>query len=152
MYKAITIIFIACFLLYLPFSRTPDVFDSIKTQGVVVNLLDSATRQPKALVRYTANDKKVYTFDPSYLFLHYETGEKVPVRYEESHPQKAAVGRVWGYWLSWKELLSCVVIYVLLFQLSLTMVKNPAPESEKEQDRYDNRLYKKRPKYDGNTF
>ncbi|WP_447642264.1 MULTISPECIES: DUF3592 domain-containing protein [Chitinophagaceae] len=152
MYKSITIIFIACFLVYLPFSRTPDVFDSVKTEGVGVDQLDSISGKQKVFIQYTTNDKKTYTFDPSYLFLQYKVGEKVPVLYEESHPQKAAVDRIWGYWVSWKEILSSLVIYFLLFQLSLAMVKNPAPESEKEQEEYNNRPYKKRSKYDGNTF
>lgn len=151
-YKAITIIFLTCFFVYLPFSRTPDVFDSVKTDGIVVSHLDSVTQKEKVMVQFASNDKKVHYFDPSYLFTKYNVGEKVVVRYEESKPSKAAVDRVWGYWASWKEILGCVVIYFLLFQLSLTMVKNPAPESEEEQRRYNNRAYKKRPKYDGNTF
>ncbi|PZP42296.1 MAG: hypothetical protein DI598_17090 [Pseudopedobacter saltans] len=139
-------------MVYLPFSRIPDVFDSVKADGVVVNHLDSISGKNKPFVQYTSNDKKVHFFDPSYLFLQYKEGEKVAVIYEESHPDKAAVDRIWGYWVSWKEILSCVVIYFLLFQLSLAMTKNPAPESEKEQEEYNNRPYKKRTKYNGNTF
>ena len=150
MYKAITILFIACFLVYLPFSRTPDVFDSVKTEGIGVGRLDPASGKPQVFIRYTVSDRKNYTFDPSYLFLQYKVGEKVPVLYEESHPQKAAVDRVWGYWVSWKEILSSLLVYFLLFQLSLAMVKNPAPETEKEQEEYANRP--KGPKYNGNTF
>lgn len=152
MYKAITIIFVTCFLLYLPFSRIPDAFDSVKADGIGVNMLDSATHSQKVFIQYTTNDKKVFNFDPSYLFLKYGVGEKVTVIYEESHPKKAAVAHVWGYWVRWQEILSCIVIYFLLFQLSLTMVKNPAPESVKEQEEYNNRPYKKRSKYGSNTF
>lgn len=151
MYKAITIIFIACFLVYLPFSRIPDVFDSVKADGVAIQKLDSATQKEKVFIQYTSNEKKTYTFDPSYVFLQYKVGEKVPVIYEESNPEKAAVDRVWGYWICWKELLGSLVIYFLLFQLSLAMVKNPVPESKEEQEAYS-RSKRKRPKYDGNTF
>lgn len=152
MYKSATIIFLACFLVYLPFSRTPDAFDKVNTDGIAIDHLDSVSNTNKVFIQYISKDKKTHFFDPSYLFLRYKVGEKVPVIYEESNPDKAAVDRVWGYWVSWKEILSCIVIYFLLLQLSLAMTKNPAPESEKEQEAYHNRPYKKRTKYDGNTF
>ena len=152
MYKAITIIFLACFLVYLPFSRVPDVFDSVRTDGVAFEKLDSASQTNKIFIRYATLGKKEFSFDPSYLFTKYKVGEKVPVIYEESKPSIASVDRIWGYWISWKEILSCVVIYFLLFQLSLAMTNNPVPESVEERERYENRANKKRTKYDGNTF
>ena len=55
-------------------------------------------------------------------------GEQVAIIYEASQPQKAALYRIWGYWLRWGEILASLVLLIGLFQISKAITNNPTPE------------------------
>lgn len=79
---------------------------------------------------------KQYAVKANYLFHEYHPGEKLSVIVSHEHPERAAVYRFWGYWITWEELLASVVIAVLLFQVAVSITRNPTPEAVLEQMEY----------------
>lgn len=79
---------------------------------------------------------KQYAVKANYLFQEYHHGEKLSVIVSHEHPERAAVYRFWGYWITWEELLASVVIAVLLFQVAVSITRNPTPEAVLEQMEY----------------
>lgn len=152
MYKTVLILFLVCFACYLPFSRRPDFVDGKYTDGVVVDSLDVKTNQHFPRVKYVYSLHQYQTFDPAYVLNKYTTGQKVKVIYEDAHPEKASVYRMWGYWVRWKEILACVVIYILLLQLSIAITSNPSQERLDDIEREEKEPKIRKPRYDGNTF
>ena len=96
---------------------------------------DSSTGkiQPFASFLY---DKKIYSVNASYLFRNFTEGQRVPLIYETSQPNKAAVYSWWGYWITWGETLFSTILLVLFYQVAVAITKNPSPESLIEQLEY----------------
>lgn len=94
--------------------------------------MDSASGRniPKA-VFHTGYQE--YAVDARYVFRNLKNGDKVEVIYETEHPERAAVYRFWGYWLTWGELIATVVIYLALFQIALSVTSNPTAAALVEQ-------------------
>jgi len=80
--------------------------------------------------------KEPYTVDARYPLRHLEEGDQVEVIYELSQPQKAAVYSWWGYWISIGELIASVVLYIVLFQVAVSINRNPSKEALEEQLNY----------------
>ena len=80
MIKSAIILFITCFLIYLPFSREPDYFDSETTPAYIVQRGDKivAVYNEFGKPYILALDKQVYGS---------KIGQRVEVRYELSHPE-----------------------------------------------------------------
>lgn len=132
MYKSITILYLVCFGCYLFFTRQPDYLDGEKSPAVIQWLQDSTSgmKIPKAVFKETG---KEYAIDARYFLREWKQGEKTEVIYETEHPEKAAVYAFWGYWMSWGEVLATVLMYLALFQIALSLTKNPTPEALLEQ-------------------
>ncbi|ANI88913.1 hypothetical protein A9P82_06155 [Arachidicoccus ginsenosidimutans] len=138
MIKFLFIFFIIIFGLYVLFSRKPDFFDGETTTATIHFLKDSTQKvQPYAV--FSLDGKDTFRAKANYLFRSFQEHEKVTVIYENSNPQNAAVYSWWGYWISWKELLACIIGYFVLFQAAKSIVNNPSPEAVKELEDYANK-------------
>lgn len=135
MNKTVVIVYLVIFATYILFTRTPDYFDSASINATVHYAKDSTgTTIPFAFYNHNGQNLKT---DARYLFRDYRDGEECTVRYATDQPQKAAVYSVWGYWISWQELVGSVVLAVVLFQIAKAVTSNPTPEgllSELEQE------------------
>ncbi len=132
MFKSIFILYVVCFGCYLVFTRQPDYFDGEKTPAVIHWLKDSISgmKIPQAVYN---DGKKQYSIDARYFLHNFSEGEPVTVIYESGTPEKAAVYRFWGYWITWGELIATVLIYIALFQVAVSVTKNPTAEALIEQ-------------------
>jgi len=124
--KSVLLLFIACFICYLPFSRTPDYFDSditpalieARNTGVVAVFLESGKQYQVAL------DPLVYQS---------KIGSRIEIRYELSAPQHAKLNQVIGYWLEPKEILGAFFILIVLLIAAYATTHRPDAASLKEQ-------------------
>lgn len=132
MYKSITILYLVCFGCYIFFTRQPDYLDGEKSPALIQWLPDSTAgiKIPKAVFHEAG---KEYAVDARYFLREWKPGERTEVIYETEHPEKGAVYAFWGYWMSWGELLATILIYLALFQIALSLTKNPTPEALLEQ-------------------
>ena len=126
MIKSVLILFIACFICYLPFSRTPDYFDSditpalieVRNSGVVAVFQESGKQYQVAL------DSLIYQS---------KIGSRIEIRYELSAPQHAKLNQVIGYWLEPKEVLGAFFILIVLLIAAYATTHRPDAASLKEQ-------------------
>jgi len=132
LFKTVSILYIICFGSYVLFCRQPDFFDGEKSPAVIHWQTDSSsgTKIPQALY---SDGKKQYAIDARYFLRDLKEGEKWEVIYESATPEKAAVYAFWGYWITWGELIISVVFYLALFQIAVSVTKNPTAESLVEQ-------------------
>jgi hypothetical protein len=77
---------------YLPFSRTPDYFDSDITPALIVARAGGVV----AVFKESGKQYQV-VLDPS--IYQSKVGSRIEVRYELSAPQHAKLNQVLGYWL-----------------------------------------------------
>ncbi|MDP1843003.1 MAG: hypothetical protein Q8K64_06235 [Sediminibacterium sp.] len=144
MYKSLFSLYLLIFCCYLLFTRIPDFFDGEKYPATIVFSRDSLSSSLKANALYSIGMNQ-YSINAEYPFIKYNKGEQIQVIVEHEHPEKAAVYRFWGYWISWEELLVSVIAAVLLFQVALSITNNPTPEALLEQLSYKE---EKKTKYD----
>lgn len=139
MNKALVLIFIVVFGLYVPFSRRPDYFDGLKIPATIHFKFDSSSRQgtEKPFAEFTINGQKQYSIPAGYIFRSYNEGDKVEVIYENAQPEQGRIYSWWGYWITWKEILFCLVGYFVLFQAAKSIVNAPAAEAIKELEDYE---------------
>ncbi len=132
LFRSVLILYLVCFGCYILFTRQPDYFDGEKSPAVIHWLKDSASglRIPQAVY---SDGKKEHRIDARYFLRELSEGERVEVIYESALPEKAAVYRFWGYWMTWGELLATILIYIILFQVAVNVTKNPSAESLIEQ-------------------
>jgi hypothetical protein len=129
MIKSAIILFITCFLIYLPFSREPDYFDSETTPAYIVQRGDKivAVYNEFGKPYILALDKQVYGS---------KIGQRVEVRYELSHPEKAVINMAWGYWFIVKEIAWSFGIFALLLGMAFATTNQPHPDALAEQLKY----------------
>ena len=144
MYKFISIIYFVIFSFYVLFSRQPDYFDSEFAPATIHFVKDSASQKQLAKASFTVG-KASYQVEVDYLFRNYQAGEKVEVIYELSNPKKAALYAFWGYWLTLGELIASIIMWFVLFQITVSITNNPTPKALLEQLQY---IPKKKTKYD----
>ncbi len=129
MIKSSIILFVVCFLIYLPYSRVPDYVDSetapatIVAQGDAVAALYTEFGKPYVLKL----DKQLYAN---------KIGQQTEVIYELSHPEKAAINQIWGYWLIGKELAWSFGIFAALLGVAYATTHKPHPDALAEQLNY----------------
>ena len=136
MNKSLFLIFIIVFGLYVPFSRSPDFFDGLKTPAVIHYKVDSSTKTKQPFADFTLDGQKQYSVPGSYLFRSLSEDEKVEVIYENARPEEGRIYSWWGYWITWKEVLFCLIGYIVLFQAAKSIVSAPAPEAMDELKEY----------------
>jgi hypothetical protein len=124
--KSVLILFLACFICYLPFSRTPDYFDSDITPALIEAKNGSifAVFQESGKKYQVALDSSVYQS---------KIGSRIEIRYELSAPQHAKLNQVIGYWLEPKEILAAFLILIVLLIAAYATTHRPDAVSLKEQ-------------------
>ena len=129
MIKSVLILFLACFICYLPFSRTPDYFDSDITPALIEAKNGSifAVFQESGKKYQVALDSSVYQS---------KIGSRIEIRYELSAPQHAKLNQVIGYWLEPKEILAAFLILIVLLIAAYATTHRPDAASLKEQIEY----------------
>ncbi|TAF52838.1 MAG: hypothetical protein EAZ62_05490 [Sphingobacteriia bacterium] len=135
MYKGLIFLYLVIFGCYILFTRQPDYFDGEKLPASIVLRAQKRGEAPLAFARYEFNGQH-YLLDTRYWGKDFEAGQKLTVILEKEHPKKAAVYGFWGYWLSGAELLWSMVAGVLLFQVAVSITRNPTPEALIEQLEY----------------
>lgn len=144
MFKAVTILYLVCFGTYILLTRQPDYFDGEKSPATIHWMADKASGMKIPTAVFEEGGKQ-YAIDARYFLREWKEGDQAVVIYEVDRPEKAAVYLFWGYWLSWGELIATVFIYIALFQIAVSVTRNPTAESLIEQ--LDFKEEKKR-KYD----
>ena len=111
---------------YLPFSRTPDYFDSDITPALIEAKNDSvfAVFQESGKQYYVALDPSTYQS---------KIGSRIEIRYELSAPQDAKINQVIGYWLEPKEVIGAFCILIVLLIAAYATTYRPDAASLKEQ-------------------
>lgn len=127
MFKTILPFYIICFALYIFFSRQPDYLDGEFATGTIHYIKDS-TQKTVAKVFFTV-DKTTYNANASYPLRQLKEKESVPVIYDSANPANAALYKLWGYWLQWKELLASILIPVVLYYAATAITSNATPET-----------------------
>jgi hypothetical protein len=116
---------------YLPFSRTPDYFDSDITPA----LIEARAGGVVAVFKESGKQYQV-VLDPS--IYQSKVGSRIEVRYELSAPQHAKLNQVIGYWLEPKEILGAVCILIILLIAAYATTHRPDAASLKEQIEFKN--------------
>jgi hypothetical protein len=111
---------------FLPFSRTPDYFDSDITPALIEAKNDSvfAVFQESGKQYYVALDISTYQS---------KIGSRIEIRYELSAPQHAKINQVIGYWLEPKEVIGAFCILIVLLIAAYATTHRPDAASLKEQ-------------------
>ena len=126
MIKSVLILFFFCFLSYLPFSRTPDYFDSVTTPA----LIEAKNGKVQAVFQEAGKQYQVVLDPSSYQS---KIGTRIEIRYELSAPQHAKINQAIGYWLDPKEVLGAVCILIVLLIAAYATTHRPDAASLKEQ-------------------
>ena len=126
MIKSVLILFIACFLVYLPFSRTPDYFDSVTSPALIV----ANTAGVSAVFQEDGKQYEV-ALDPA--IYQSKIGSRIEIRYELSAPEYAKLNQAMGYWLEPKEIFGAVCILMVLLIAAYATTHRPDAASLKEQ-------------------
>lgn len=144
MFKSIFFLYLIIFGCYIVFTRVPDYFDGEKYPASIELKKDGATGLMKPMAVYQIAGK-YYSINAAYPLLSYSADEKVEVIVEHEHIERGAVYRFWGYWITWGELAMSIIMAIALFQVAVSITKNPSPESLMEQLSYKE---EKKTKYD----
>ena len=126
MIKSVLILFFFCCLSYLPFSRTPDYFDSVTTPA----LIEAKNGKVQAVFQEAGKQYQVVLDPSSYQS---KIGTRIEIRYELSAPQHAKINQAIGYWLEPKEVLGAVCILIVLLIAAYATTHRPDAASLKEQ-------------------
>lgn len=129
MIKSAIILFLSLFFVYLPFSRTPDYFDSEITPALIEQ------RGDMVVASFTEEGKKYLLKLPTKAFMS-KIGQRVEIRYELNQPEHAKINQAWGYWWVPTELAFALGIFVVLMGVAYATTHRPDPASLQEQLEY----------------
>jgi len=113
-------------MVYLPFSRTPDYFDSDITPALIEAKSDSVFAVFK-------ESGKTYRVQLDQKRFQSSIGSRIEIRYELSVPEHAKVNQIIGYWLEPKELIGAILILLVLLIAAYATTHQPDAASLKEQ-------------------
>jgi len=130
MIKSAILLFLTCFLLYLPFSRVPDYFDSETAPGIIIK--ETAGSRTKIMAVYSEYGKE-YKLELDSTEYASKIGKKVELIYELSNPQKAVENKLWGYWLIPIELAWSFGGFAALLAIAYATTHKPHPSAIAEQ-------------------
>jgi hypothetical protein len=134
--KSAIILFVVCFLLYLPFSRQPDYFDSETAPAIIkLNL--------GILVAEYSEYGKYYSIKVDSIKYHNRIGDRVQVIYELREPAHASIYNPWGYWFIPVELAWSIGIFTVLLGVAYATTHRPHPNAIAEQLKVDDAPKKK---------
>ena len=126
MIKSSIILFLSLFFVYLPFSRTPDYFDSEITPALIEQ------RGDKLVASFTEEGKRYLLRLPLEEFKS-KIGERIEIRYELNQPEHAKINQAWGYWWVPQELAFALGIFIVLMGVAYATTNRPDPVSLQEQ-------------------
>ena len=126
MLKSAIILFVVCFLLYLPFSRQPDYFDS-ETAPAVIKMKSGL------MVAEYMEYGKYYSIKVDSVKYQNRIGARVEVIYELREPAHARLNQAWGYWLIPEELAWSFGAFVVLLGVAYATTHRPHPNAIAEQ-------------------
>jgi len=129
MMKSAIILFFSLLLVYLPFSRTPDYFDSEVTPALIA-------QHGTDIVASFNEDGKTYHLSLSKEKFQNQIGQRIDIRYELNQPEHAVLDQVWGYWVLPNELAFAGGIFLVLLGVAYATTHRPDPDSLKEQMGY----------------
>lgn len=144
MFKSIFSLYLIILGCYILFTRIPDYFDGEKYPAIIELVKNDSTKSTDTKAVYQIGGKQ-YSINAAYPLLNYSTNEKVEVIVEHEHVESGAVYRFWGYWITWGELIVSIIMAIVLFQVAVSITKNPTPEALMEQLSYKE---EKKTKYD----
>lgn len=151
MYKAVLFIFILGLACYIPFTRTPDYFDSRTVDGRTKTEMDSSNKKMATFVYFMDAGDKVVPFrfksEKSY-----PNNSKVKVIYDSADPKRASIYALWGYWIDWPELIAIIVGYFVLLEGAKAITHHPHPDAIKELEEEERKPKIRRPRYNDNSF
>jgi len=124
--KSAIILFVVCFLLYLPFSRQPDYFDS-ETAPAVIKMKSGS------IVAEYFEYGKYYSIKVDSMTYNNRIGARVEVIYELREPAHAKLNQAWGYWLISGELAWSFGAFVVLLGVAYATTYRPHPSAIAEQ-------------------
>ncbi len=113
-------------MVYLPFSRTPDYFDSDTTPALIEvkeGRVAAVFNESGKTYRVPLDQKKFQS----------RIGTRIEIRYELSAPEHAKVNQLMGYWLEPKELLGAFSILIILLIAAYATTHRPDAAALKEQ-------------------
>ncbi len=110
----------------MPFSRTPDYFDSEITSALIEQ------RGDQIVASFTEEGKTYLLRLPKEHFKNL-IGKPVYIRYELNQPELAKINQAWGYWWVPSELGFALGIFVVLMGVAYATTNRPDPELLKEQ-------------------
>ena len=113
-------------MVYLPFSRTPDYFDSEVTPALIEAKSDS-------VFAFFKESGKTYSVQLDQKRFQSSIGSRIEIRYELSAPEHAKVNQIIGYWLEPKELIGAILILLVLLIAAYATTHQPDAASLKEQ-------------------
>ncbi len=140
MIKSAVILFLSCFLLYLPFSRVPDYFDSETAPGIITKEVSGSKTK---IVAVYSEYGKTYKLELDSADYASKIGQKLEIIYELSAPEKAAVKKIWGYWLIPIELAWSFGVFAVLLGIAYATTHRPHPSAIAEQLKSDDAPKKK---------
>ena len=140
MIKSAILLFLTCFLLYLPFSRVPDYFDSETAPGIIIKEGRGPVTKIMAVYSEYGKEYKLALDSAEYAS---KIGKKLEVIYELSNPQKAVVSKFWGYWLIPIELAWSFGGFAALLAIAYATTHKPHPSAIAEQLKNDDAPKKK---------
>ncbi len=115
--------------MYLPFSRSPDYFDSETTPALV-------ELKGEEIIANFVEDGKTYQVALDPVKFKNKIGQRVEVIYELSQPQHAKLNQAWGYWWQTNELLFAGGIFIVLLGIAYATTNSPDPSALAEQLEY----------------
>lgn len=124
-----------CFGCYVLFTRQPDYIDGEKAPAIIHWNYDSASKRSIPQAHYSTGLKN-YAVDARYVFRQWKEGERTEVIYETNNLSKGAVYLFWGYWITWGELIGSILLIIALFQVAVSVTRNPTAEALMEQLEY----------------
>ena len=113
-------------MVYLPFSRTPDYFDSDTTPALIEakqGMVSAVFKESGKTYRVPLDQKKFQS----------RIGTRIEIRYELSAPEHAKVNQLMGYWLEPKELLGAFSILIILLIAAYATTHRPDAAALQEQ-------------------
>lgn len=119
MLKVLLALYCTSYFCFVFYTREPDYFDGEHTTGIV-----SMAVNKTCTASYLVNNMP-YVIEANYPLRSLQQGQKIDVIFNPAHPQQAAVYSLWGYWFTWGELLISMVLLFALYQLAVSITKNP---------------------------
>ena len=147
LYRTATLLYFACFAMYILFSRQPDYFGSELVSGTVVeaktldaNILKKyhIVRDDYPVIKYNVGSESFY-YDgrQNYFQRSVKHFDNPRVIYDPGNPRHAELYDFWGYWIVPEELFFSILGFAFLFGVAISITgKNHAnPHTDEDLEK-----------------